>query len=325
MSEEERRFFTASDPLGFILFARNIESPDQVRALTAALRDTVGRDAPILIDQEGGRVRRLRPPLWRDAPAMLPFGVLHARDPDAAVRALRLNIGLMAAELRGLGVDVDCAPVLDVPAPGAHDIIGDRAFSDDPAVVAALGRVVMDAFLENGVYPVIKHIPGHGRAMADSHFDLPVVDASKAELESRDFVPFRALADAPFAMTAHIVYTALDAARPATTSAAVIDGVIRGALGYDGLLMTDDLSMKALTGRFEDRASDSLEAGCDLVLHCNGIMDEMRAVVAGCRPLDDAAQVRWARVQTQRSATPPVLVVAEAEAELARLLLTGQG
>jgi len=319
LSEEERRFFAESDPFGFILFARNIQTPDQVRALTAALRDTVGRDAPILIDQEGGRVRRLRPPQWRDAPPMLPFGALYERDPDGAVRALRLNTALMAAELRGLGVDVDCAPVLDVPAVGAHDIIGDRAFSADPAVVAALGRVVMDAFLEGGVYPVIKHIPGHGRALADSHFDLPVVDAPRAELEARDFVPFRALADAPFAMTAHIVYTSLDADRPATTSKAVIEGVIRRDLGFDGLLMTDDLSMKALSGRFEDRAIASLDAGCDLVLHCNGDMAEMAAVMAGCRPLDEAAQGRWARVQTQRAASPPV-AAAEAEAELARLL-----
>lgn len=320
MSGEERRFFAEADPFGFILFARNIESPDQVRGLTAALRDTVGRDAPILIDQEGGRVRRLRPPRWREAPAMRPFGDLHGRNPEGAVQALRLNTLLMALELRGLGVDVDCAPVLDVPVAGAHDIIGDRAFSLAPQVVAALGRVVVDAFLEGGVYPVIKHIPGHGRAMADSHFDLPVVDASRAELEACDFVPFKALADAPFAMTAHIVYTALDAFRPATTSTAVVGEIIRGALGFDGLLMTDDLSMKALTGRFEDRAKASLEAGCDLLLHCNGDMAEMRAVMDGCRPLDAAAQARWQRVQAMRAAVPPELDVAEAEADLARLL-----
>lgn len=320
VSAEERRFFSEADPFGFILFARNIETPDQVRALTAALRDTVGRDAPILIDQEGGRVRRLRPPVWRDAPAMRPFGDLHARDPEAAVRALRLNTLLMAAELRGLGVDVDCAPVLDVPVAGAHDIIGDRALSLDPAVVAKLGRVVADAFMEGGVYPVVKHIPGHGRAMADSHYDLPVVDAPLEALRQRDFPPFVALADVPFAMTAHIVYTALDAARPATTSSAIIADVIRGELGFSGLLMTDDLSMKALTGRFEDRARASLDAGCDLLLHCNGDMAEMRAVMAGCRPLDAAGAERWERVQGLRAATPPDLDLAEAEADLARLL-----
>ncbi|MGC2854074.1 beta-N-acetylhexosaminidase [Novispirillum sp. DQ9] len=320
LSAEERRFFADADPFGFILFARNIESPDQLRALTASLRDTVGREAPILIDQEGGRVRRLRPPTWRDAPAMRPFGDLHAADPEAAARALRLNVLLMALELRGLGVDVDCAPVLDVPVAGAHDIIGDRAFSLDPAVVATLGRVVADAFLEGGVYPVIKHIPGHGRAMADSHFDLPVVDAPLDDLRARDFVPFKALGDAPFAMTAHIVYTALDAARPATTSPTVIDGIIRGELGFSGLLMTDDLSMKALTGRFEDRASASLEAGCDLVLHCNGDMAEMTAVMAGCRPLDAAGAARWERVRGLRAAVPPEIDFAQAEAELARLL-----
>lgn len=320
VSAEERRFFAEADPFGFILFARNIESPDQVRGLTAALRDAVGRDAPILIDQEGGRVRRLRPPTWRDAPAMRPFGDLYARDPEAAERALRLNTLLMAAELRGLGVDVDCAPVLDVPVAGAHDIIGDRAFSLDPVVVARLGRVVADAFLEGGVYPVIKHIPGHGRALADSHFDLPVVDAALADLRDRDFVPFKALADAPFAMTAHIVYTALDAARPATTSPVLVADIIRGELGFSGLLMTDDLSMKALAGRFEDRAWASLEAGCDLLLHCNGDMAEMRAVMAGCRPLDAAGVARWERVRGLRAATPPDLDLAGAEADLARLL-----
>ncbi len=323
LSDEERRFFAESDPFGFILFARNVDTPDQVRALCAALREAVGRDdAPILIDQEGGRVRRLRPPTWRDAPAMRPFGDLFARDAEAGRRALALNIALMADELRGLGVDADCAPVLDVPIAGAHDIIGDRAFSDDPRVVGTLGKVVVDTFLAHGVHPVVKHVPGHGRAMADSHEALPVVEASRADLEANDFEPFRMLRDAPFGMTAHIVYTAFDAARPATTSPTVIGEIIRGAIGFDGLLMTDDLSMKALKGPFADRARESLEAGCDLVLHCNGEMSEMTAVAAGCGPLDDAAQSRWARALDMRNPAPPPLATTAAERDLRRLLTT---
>lgn len=321
LSEDERRFFAEADPFGFILFARNVETPEQVRALTASLRESIGRpDAPVLIDQEGGRVRRLRPPHWRDAPAMRPFGDLYGRDAEAGRRALELNIALMSAELLSLGVDADCAPVLDVPVAGAHDIIGDRAFSRDPQVVGELGRVVNDAFLANGVHPVIKHIPGHGRATADSHQDLPVVDAPLAELEATDFAPFRMVRDAPFAMTAHIVYTAIDATRPATTSPVVVQEIIRQGIGFDGLLMTDDLSMKALKGPFAERARESLAAGCDLVLHCNGDMAEMRAVLEGCRDMDDAAMTRWARAQTLRAAHAPVLDTAAAEDDLRHLL-----
>jgi beta-N-acetylhexosaminidase len=325
LTEAERCFFAETDPFGFILFARNIETPEQVRALTTALRACTGRaETPILIDQEGGRVRRLRPPEWREAPAMRPFGTLFARDPDAGRRALALNIGLMADELAGLGIDADCAPVLDVPVAGAHDIIGDRAFAAEAGPVAALGRVVVETFLAHGVFPVIKHIPGHGRAMADSHESLPVVEASRDALEDTDFPPFRALRDAPFAMTAHIVYTALDAARPATLSPVVVGEVIRGALGFDGLLMTDDLSMKALTGPFDARARESLAAGCDLVLHCNGDMAEMRATAAGCRPLDTAASERWERARARKAAAPRRLPdAAAAEVDLRGLLAQG--
>lgn len=320
LTEAEKRFFAEVRPFGFILFGRNVVDPAQVAALTAALRDVSGRpDAPILIDQEGGRVRRLRPPVWRDAPAMRPFGDLFARDRQAAREALRLNTHLLADELTAVGVDVDCAPVLDVPVPGSHDIIGDRAFSTDPAVVADLGRVMHDAFLERGVFPVIKHIPGHGRSHVDSHVGLPVVDAPVAALEKADFVPFLAHGDAPFAMTAHIVYTALDADRPATTSPTVIREVVRGVLGFHGLLMTDDLSMKALNGGFEDRARASMEAGCDLVLHCNGDMDEMRAVCAGTPILNDAGMVRWERAQAMRRSPSAPLDVAATTAELTRL------
>lgn len=321
LTATEAAFFASVNPLGFILFARNIETPEQVRSLTRALRDAVGRDdAPILIDQEGGRVRRLRPPQWRDAGAMRPFGDLFARDPDAARQALTLNIRLMAAELRGLGIDTDCAPVLDVPVDGAHDIIGDRAFSDDPAVVADLGRVVNDAFLAEGVFPVIKHIPGHGRALADSHLALPIVHATRSELEACDFLPFRALKDAPFAMTAHIIYHAIDPEQPATLSDKVIAGVIRDAIGFEGLLMTDDLSMHALTGPFEDRAAASLAAGCDLVLHCNGNMAEMVAVAAGARPLDAKGVRRWEAAKAMRAAAPAPFNHAGAEATLASLM-----
>ena len=316
----ERQFFADADPLGFILFARNIESPEQVRRLTADLRAVVNRpDAPILIDQEGGRVRRLRPPHWREALPMQPYGALYGRDPEAGKRALALNTALQAAELAGLGIDVNCAPVLDVPVADAHDVIGDRAFSYDPAVVAALGRVVVDTMLGQGVLPVIKHIPGHGRSIADSHLHLPEVMASRATLEASDFVPFRALADAPLAMTAHILYTALDAERVATFSPSVISSVVRDFLGFEGVLISDDLSMKALSGSFRERAERALEAGCDLVLHCNGDPDEMADVVAGTGRLAGTALQRWQRVAALRQ-VPPVALPADAEVQLAALL-----
>lgn len=320
LSAAEQRFFADADPYGFILFARNVETPDQVRALVADLRACVGREAPVLIDQEGGRVRRLRPPHWRDAPSMAPFVDLYRRDAAAAAEAVRLNARLLAAELIDLGIDVDCYPLADVPVAGAHDIIGDRAFGHDPAVVAHLAAIACAGLLDGGVMPVVKHIPGHGRACADSHLDLPVVDAALDELRATDFVPFRALKDAPYGMTAHIVYTALDAERPATTSPRVIGDIVRGELGFQGLLMTDDLSMKALTGRFQDRAAHSLAAGCDLVLHCNGAMDEMTAVAEGCRPLDAAAQVRAARLAIFRAQRLARLDVARTRHDLDRLL-----
>jgi beta-N-acetylhexosaminidase len=313
LSDEERQFFAATDPLGFILFARNIESQEQVRALVASLRDSVGRaDAPVLIDQEGGRVQRLRPPHWRAAPPGEPFARLAERDLAAAREALRLNFRLIGRELADLGIDVDCAPVLDVPVPGAHDVIGDRAYGRTVGRVCALAGAVIDGLLDEGVLPVIKHIPGHGRAMVDSHHDLPVVDASLAELEAQDFPPFRAMAHAPWAMTAHVVYTALDSTAPATTSARVIDQVIRRAIGFDGVLISDDLSMKALGGSFEERTTASLAAGCDVVLHCNGDMAEMKAVAAALRPLDDRAMERLARGRAMKRCPAPFDVAAAA-------------
>jgi beta-N-acetylhexosaminidase len=306
LTQTERDFFQRVDPLGFILFARNVADPAQVKALVQSLRDCVGRtDAPVLIDQEGGRVQRLKPPHWRKAPPGEPFATLAARDLEAAREALRLNFRLIGAELADLGIDVDCAPVLDVPIPGAHDVIGDRAYGLTAQSVISLAGEVIDGLLDEGVLPVIKHIPGHGRAMVDSHLDLPVVDTVLAELEMQDFPPFHAFRHAPWAMTAHVVYTALDAAHPATTSRVVIDKVIRGAIGFDGLLISDDLSMKALGGSFEDRTRASLEAGCDVVLHCNGDMAEMTAIASELRPLSAAAQVRVARGLAQKRQRVP--------------------
>ena len=291
----EVAFFAAEQPLGFILFRRNCNNPDQVRRLVAELRASVGRaDAPVLIDQEGGRVQRLQPPHWRKAPPAAVFGALAAQDPAAAEEAVRLNARLLAAELHGLGITVDCVPCLDLRRPEGHAVIGDRAFADDPALVARLGRAQAEALLAGGVLPVIKHLPGHGRAGLDSHHALPVVDAGLDELAATDFAPFHALRDLPIGMTAHIVYSALDAA-PATQSAAVVAQVIRGRIGFDGLLLTDDLNMQALSGDLADRARHSLAAGCDVVLHCSGVLGEMQQVAPVVEPLEGAALTRWQR------------------------------
>ena len=285
LTPEERALFRDARPWGFILFKRNVGDPRQVRALVQSFRDCVGRpDAPVLIDQEGGRVQRLGPPHWRRYPTGRAYGLAGGGDPMRRRELARLGGRLLAHDLKALGITVDCAPVLDTPQPGAHDVIGDRAYGQDWETVAELGRAVCEGLLAGGVLPVIKHAPGHGRAGADSHLDLPVVDAPYEALERADFRPFRACSDMPMAMTAHVVYAAIDEARPATTSPEVIR-LIREALGFDGLLLSDDLSMKALCGAFEDRARQALHAGCDVVLHCNGDMDEMRAVLRGCGEL----------------------------------------
>jgi len=290
LSGEERAFFREAQPWGFILFKRNVENPGQLRALTGALRACVGRpDAPVLIDQEGGRVQRLGPPHW---PVYPPGGAYGALAPPLRREMARLGARLIAHDLAGVGINVDCLPVLDVPTPGAHDVIGDRAYDASPDGVASLGRAAAEGLIAGGVAPVIKHIPGHGRAGADSHKALPVVEASLAELEARDFAPFRALRDMPMAMTAHVVYTAIDRTHPATTSSRVIGDVIRGAIGFQGLLMSDDISMKALSGDLAGLARAVLDAGCDVVLHCNGDGAEMRAVVAGAKPLAGQAEAR---------------------------------
>jgi beta-N-acetylhexosaminidase len=290
LTPDERAFFARSQPWGFILFRRNITDRAQVKALTSALREAVGRHAPILIDQEGGRVQRMRPPEWPAYPSGRWFGQIN--DPLKRTALVRLGARLMAHDLREVGIDVDCLPVLDVPVAGAHDVIGDRAYAHDPDEVARMGRAACEGLLAGGVLPVIKHMPGHGRAMADSHLSLPRVAASRAELEAHDFRPFRHLADMPLAMTAHVVFEALDPRSPATTSRKVFQDIIRGHLGYDGLVMTDDLSMKALSGDFAGRARRAFAAGCDMILHCSGDMEEMAAVADAARLLKGAAKRR---------------------------------
>ncbi len=286
-----------ADPLGFILFRRNCETPDQVRALVDALRDAVGRpDAPVLIDQEGGRVARLKPPHWPANPPARRIGELAERDEAAGIEAAWINGRLLALMLHEVGVTVDCAPVCDVPVEGAHDVIGDRAFARDPRLVARLARAACEGLMQGGVLPVLKHMPGHGRAFADSHAELPVVDAPRAELEAIDCAPFRALADMPLGMVAHVVMTAVDPDRPASVSPVVIAELVRGpAMGFDGLLFSDDLSMGALSGDPGERARAVLEAGVDVVLHCNGDRAEMEAVDRATPPLSYVAAQRWAR------------------------------
>lgn len=301
LSDEERAFFRDADPLGFILFARNCEAPDQLRTLVEDLRAAVGRpDAPVLIDHEGGRVSRLKPPHWRKPPAAGQIGVLAARSHETGIRAAWLHGRLIAAELNPLGIDIDCAPVLDLQFPGASNVVGNRAFGADPAMVAELGRAMADGLQAGAVLPVIKHMPGHGRAQADSHVSLPVVRTPLAELEAVDFQPFRALRDIPIGITAHVCYTAIDPDAPATQSPKVIREIIRGSIGFDGLLLTDDLSMAALAGSRAERAARALDAGCEVILHCNGNAEEMAEVMTAVRPLDAAAQDRLARAQAMR-------------------------
>jgi beta-N-acetylhexosaminidase len=276
---DEFAFFSETSPIGFILFSRNCISPTQIRTLTRDLRKSIGNDnAPILIDQEGGRVVRLGEPYWREPPAAQVFADLAEKDIDLACEALSLNIRLIGADLRALGITVNCLPVLDIPMNDADPIISDRAFGVDAKMISILGRVACEALLMEGVLPVIKHIPGHGRANVDSHKTLPTIPTEYTELSKTDFLPFKILADMPIAMTAHIIYSAIDRENPATTSPRVISEIIRKIIGFDGMLISDDLSMQALDGMFADRTQAALAAGCDAVLHCNGDMSEMREI-----------------------------------------------
>lgn len=296
LTPAERDFFREAEPAGFILFRRNCEDPAQLRALTDSLRDLSGReDLPILIDQEGGRIARLGPPHWPDFPAKWRFAELYERAPITALEAARVNALVIALTLAGEGINVACMPVLDLRHPHAHGVIGERALGSDPIQVASLGRAVLEGLAEGGVAGIVKHMPGHGRSRADSHDELPVVDASAEELE-QDFLPFRKLAKhARMGMTAHILYTALDPSRPATLSPPVIEQVIRGSIGFEGLLLSDDVAMAALSGTLAERAQLAIAAGCDLVLHCSGIFEESRQVAQALPQIGEAAADRLAR------------------------------
>jgi beta-N-acetylhexosaminidase len=281
LSAAERSFLRESEPWGLILFARNIDTPEQVQRLTGDFRDAIGStDAPVLVDQEGGRVQRFGPPHWPRYPAGAEYGQLYDRDPAAGLEAAWLGGRLIANDLLPLGVDVDCLPLADVPAAGADPVIGNRAYGETPDKVAAIAGAVANGLVAGGLLPVLKHLPGHGRATADSHQQLPVVSAERALLEAVDFAAFRPLAGLPMGMTAHVVFTAFDPVAPATTSATMVAQVIRDSIGFKGLLMSDDLSMGALSGTLGERVRAALAAGCDVALHCNGNMKEMQEVAA---------------------------------------------
>ncbi len=313
LEADERAFFRAADPLGFILFQRNCVDPVQLRRLIDDLRASVGRaDAPVLIDQEGGRVARLRPPHWRRYPSAAQIGALGVEAPDAARTVARL----IADDLACLGITVDCLPVLDLPAPNADGVIGDRAYGTEPIRVAMIGRAACEGLLAGGILPVIKHIPGHGRGTVDSHLACPIVSASRDDLSVFDFAPFRALNDMPWAMTAHIIYAALDRERPATLSPIVIGETIRAAIGFDGVLVSDDLSMQALGGSLGERAAGAIAAGCDVVLHCNGRRDEMHAVADSVGALPAAALRRVAAGEVRRQCATAAIERAALEARL---------
>jgi beta-N-acetylhexosaminidase len=320
LSADERDFFRDADPAGYILFGRNCRDRAQMRALTDELRALHGRDRlPILIDQEGGRVARLQPPVWPAFPKAERFADLYEVAPVSAIEAARANALAIATILHEVGINVDCLPLLDVRQAGANDIIGDRALGSEPMQVAALGRAVIEGLRDGGVVGVVKHMPGHGRSMSDSHVELPVVTASEEELE-RDIEPFRTLRNAPMGMTAHVVYTAWDAKRCASLSPKVIGEIIRGRIGFEGLLMSDDLGMHALRGDFADRARDVVAAGCDVALHCSGDMAEMRAVASGLGEMGEASLERLERAMATIAGSAPSTSYEEAAAKRDALL-----
>lgn len=298
LSDAERAFFAQERPCGLILFARNCQTPEQISDLVASFKDAVESDEVlVLIDQEGGRVQRMRPPHWRNMPPACCYGHLYDVDPGLGKEAAFAGARLIAEELRAVGVNVNCTPCLDIPEKGAHEVIGDRAFSTDPDVVIALGRAVMDGTLAGGVLPVIKHVPGHGRAQADSHLALPRIDATRAELEARDFRPFQALNDSPLAMTAHILLPAYDDRRPSSASPVIMREVIRDLIGLNGLVMSDDIGMQALGGSFAERTRAVIDAGCDVALHCSGTLTEMKEVGPAAPLLDGIAAERFGRAR----------------------------
>jgi beta-N-acetylhexosaminidase len=321
LGRREAELLRAARPCGVILFARNARDPEQLRRLTRAVCAATGEDEMmVLIDQEGGRVQRLAPPHWRALPPAAAYAKAYAGDLERASRAARLVARLTAADLRAVGINTNCAPLIDVPVPGSHGVIGERAYATVPCDVATLGAAVAQGLMAGGVLPVIKHMPGHGRATRDSHVELPVVSASRRELEASDFVPFRALAALPAGMTAHVVFTAFDASAPASTSKGVIAEAIRGAIGFDGLLMSDDLAMQALSGSLKERAQAVFEAGCDLALACNGTLKEIEGVASVAPPLRGAARDRFERARAVFRQQQP-FEIAEAEACLAEVCL----
>jgi beta-N-acetylhexosaminidase len=319
LTTREAAVLREARPCGVILFARNTRDPQQVRRLTGSVMEAVGEEILILVDQEGGRVQRLRPPQWRALPAAAAYARAFAGDPGRAARAARASARLTAADLRAVGINTNCAPLLDVPAPGSHAVIGDRAYGSRPEEVAALGAAVAEGLMAGGVLPVMKHIPGHGRATADSHFDLPIVSAAREVLEAADFVPFRKLAALPAAMSAHVVFTAFDADAPASTSKRVIEEVIRGGIGFAGLLMSDDLAMQALSGNVAERAAAVIAAGCDVALACNGGLEETEAVASVAPKLAGRGLLRFERARAVLAQQQP-FELAEAEACLAEVL-----
>jgi beta-N-acetylhexosaminidase len=316
LAGQERAFLRDAQPWGFIIFKRNVADPAQLRRLIEDVRAELGRPAPALIDQEGGRVQRLGPPHWPVYPPGAAYGALYDRDRDSGLAAARLGARLIAADLAALGIDVDCLPIADVPVAGADPVVGDRAHGHEPAKVAAIAGAVAAGLADGGVLPVLKHIPGHGRATADSHARLPVVNADRAALEASDFAAFRPLATLPLGMTAHVVFSAIDPIAPATISATIVRGVIRDSIGFKGLLMSDDISMGALSGSIGERTRAAIAAGCDMVLHCNGDIAEMRAVAAAAPPLAGEARRRADAALAAKAPAAPIDVAASRAAFL---------
>ncbi len=319
VSAAERAFLREARPWGLILFKRNVKSPAQVTELTRSFRDIAGWEAPVLVDQEGGRVQRLSPPDWPAYPAGARYGALYDREPASGLAAARLAGHLIASDLRPLGIDVDCLPLADVPARGSDNVIGDRAYGSEPGKVAAIAGAIAHGLLAGGVLPVLKHLPGHGRATADSHRRLPVVDTDRATLEAIDFAAFKPLAELPLGMSAHVVFSAIDPVAPATTSVTMVQEVIRGFIGFRGLLMTDDISMGALSGSLAERSRAAIAAGCDVVLHCNGDLAEMHDVAANVPELAGEALAR-AEVALARRSAPEQFDVAAARAVFERMM-----